>query len=134
MVTPVHEARAPRRARAFSLIELMVVMAAIALLLSIAMPQYLARVERGKEAVLRENLDAMREAIDRFHEDNETYPESLAELVERRYLRAIPADPVTERADTWRTQAPPAGVRGGVYDVRSGAEGSAASGLAFSDL
>lgn len=138
MVTVTPKARPSgagrRRQAAFSIIELMVVLAAIAVLLTLAVPQYQARVDRGREAVLRENLEGMREAIDRFHEDNEQYPESLAELVDRRYLQTVPIDPMTGSAETWQTLPPPAGARGGVYDVRSGAEGAGPSGLAFSEL
>ena len=77
----------------------------------------------------------MREAIDKFHADKGKYPAALGELVERRYLRALPVDPVTDSDATWVLVPPPAasGLTG-VYDVRSGADGLASSGQRFGDL
>ena len=86
--------------RGFTLIELLVVLAIIATLISIAAPQYFGASDRAKETVLREDLNVMREAIDKFHGDTGKYPESLQALVDRRYLRGSPVDPITERADT----------------------------------
>src|SRR6185312_426091 len=85
----------------FTLVELLVVMAIIAVLLTIATPRYFNSVERSKEAVLRQDLNVMRDAIDKFHGDTGSYPRDLAELVEKRYLRAIPVDPLTESSETW---------------------------------
>jgi general secretion pathway protein G len=120
------------RARGFTLIELLVVMAILALLLTIAVPRYLAHVDRSREAVLRHNLTLMRDAIDKHHADKGRYPDSLGELVTQRYLRAIPADPVTGREDTWAVVVPPPGSDpGAVYDVRSGAEGNGADGTPY---
>ena len=121
------------RSAGFALIELLVVMAVIATLLTLALPRYLHHLERSKEVVLRENLNVIRDAIDKFYADNGRYPVALTELVERRYLRTMPVDPVTERTDSWLVRGPPAGGVG-VYDVHSGAEGLAASGMAFSEL
>lgn len=119
----------------FTLIELLVVMTVIALLLSLALPRYLQSVDRSKEAVLRENLNTMRDAIDKFHSDRGRYPESLPDLVTQRYLRAVPVDPVAETEKEWIIVPPPQGVgQGGVYDVRSSAEGKARDGKAFSEL
>ncbi|WP_077037978.1 type II secretion system protein [Pelomonas sp. KK5] len=128
----------------FTLIELLVVMAIIATLLTIASPRYFGSVERSKEASLRQSLAVMREAIDKFYGDNGKYPQSLAELAERRYLRAVPVDPVTGSADTWTTVAPPdtslADKLGGgsststIYDVHSGAAGRSASGAEYGAL
>lgn len=117
-------------ARGFSLIELLVVLAAIALLLSIVAPRYVHHVDRAREAALRSNLAALRDAIDKFHADRNTYPEKLADLVEGRYLRAVPVDPVTERDDTWRA-VPPPGQSSSIADVRSGAEGQALDGRPY---
>lgn len=107
-----------RAARGFTLIEMIVVMAAIGLLLSIAVPRYMAAMERGREQVLEHNLRTMREALDKFYGDNGRYPDHLEDLVERRYLRAIPVDPYAERP-TWIVVAPKDAGRGGVIDVRS---------------
>ena len=121
--------------RGFTLIELLVVMAVVALLLSLAAPRYFQHVERSREAVLKENLAVMRDAIDQFHADTGRWPDSLTQLVDKRYLRAVPVDPLTESADTW--VALPAtesgGEAAGLRDVRSGAEGAGADGVPFGD-
>ncbi len=98
------------------MIELVVVMAVLGLLLSLAMPRYMASLERGREQVLQNNLAQMREAIDRFYGDNARYPEQLEELVTKRYLRAVPLNPFTEGPD-WTVVAPPSGAKGAVFDV-----------------
>ena len=98
------------------MVELMVVLAIIGLLLSIAVPRYLDSLERGREQVLTHNLAQLREALDKFHGDRGAYPDRLDELVERRYLRAIPLNPFTQSAD-WQLISPPAGAKGSIYDV-----------------
>ena len=108
--------------RGFTLIELLVVMAIIATLLTIASPRYFAHLDRAREAALRETLFVVRDAIDKFHADTGRYPAELDELVNRRYLRKLPVDPLSESSDTW-TIVPPPGELGGVSDVRSGAGG-----------
>jgi general secretion pathway protein G len=120
------------RARGFTLIELMVVMAIIASLLTIALPRYFHSVERSKEAVLKEDLSIMRDAIDKFFADRGRYPQTLDELAEKRYLRKVPPDPITDSASTWVVQAPPdVEAAAGVYDVRSGAPGRSLDGEAY---
>ncbi|RFO95782.1 type II secretion system protein G [Rhodoferax lacus] len=109
--------------RGFTLIELMVVMAIIALLLSIAAPRYFNHLDRAREAALRETLVVLRDSIDKFHGDTGRYPESLEELVSRRYLARVPVDPVSENRETW-ILVPPAD-EPGVWDVHSGAGGEA---------
>ena len=124
--------RAPRNRRGgFTLIELIVVMAIIGMLLALAMPKYLSSVERGREAVLRHDLRTVREAIDRHVADLGRYPLSLEELAERRYLRAVPVDPLTDSATTWRLLPPPPGSGTGIYDLRSGAPGTSLDGEPF---
>ena len=121
--------------RAFTLIELLVVMAIIATLLTLAVPRYFSSVERSKEAVLREDLNSMRDAIAKFYADNGAYPDSLEQLVTKRYLRNVPVDPVTESAATWVPTSPPgASAGGGVYDIHSGAEGNSTAGVAYSEF
>lgn len=119
--------------RGFTLIELLVVMAIIALLLTLALPRYFNHMERSRETILRQDLAVMRDVIDKFHSDTGRYPDSLEVLVSARYLRALPVDPVTERADTWQIVAPTGGDAGAVYDVRSGAPGTARDGSAYAD-
>lgn len=119
------------RRRAFTLIELLVVMAVIALLLTIAVPRYWHSADKAKEAVLRQDLAQMRTAIDQFHADRGRYPDRLEDLVERKYLRAIPPDPITESRTSWIVVPPPAPEPGAVGDVRSGAPGTAADGTSF---
>jgi len=116
----------------FTLIELIVVMAIIATLLTIAVPRYIASVDRSKEAALRQTLTVTREAIDKYHEDTGRYPENLEQLVVRRYLRKAPFDPVTDSAATWVLVPPPEQPGApGVFDVKSGAPGPAIDGTAF---
>src|SRR5207247_5814493 len=95
-----------RAARGFTLIELLVVMAAMGLLLSLAAPRYVEHVDRAREVVLRQNLAGLRDAIDKFYADRARYPKNLQELVQQRYLRQVPLDPVTDRIDTWQFSAP----------------------------
>jgi len=118
--------------RGFTLMELMVVMAIIASLMTLALPRYFHSVDRSREAVLRQDLHIMRDAIDKFLADRGRYPLTLDELAEKRYLRKVPVDPVTESPATWVVLGPPEGeVREGVYDVRSGAPGRSLDGEAY---
>lgn len=119
------------RARGFTLIELLMVLAALAMLLGIAVPRYVEHVDRARETVLRQNLAALRDAIDKFNADRGRYPAELAELARERYLREVPRDPITDRADTWTVVAPPPGNAGQVYDVHSGAQGVARDGRPY---
>lgn len=125
-----------RRLRGFTLIELLVVMAIIATLLTLALPRYFGSIDKSKEVTLMQSLTVMRDAIDKFYSDNGRYPDQLADLVEKRYLRAVPVDPITESTDTWAIVAPPsnAALKGNVYDVRSGAQGKTRDGVEFSAL
>ena len=120
--------------RGFTLIELLVVMAIIATLLLIAVPRYSLSLQRAREATLRQDLSVMREAIDKFLGDRGHYPAALEELVEARYLRAIPQDPVTKSADTWQLVRSEDAEIAGVRDVLSGAEGQDTAGVPYKDL
>ncbi len=112
---------APRKRDAgFTLIEILVVMAIVATLLTIAVPRYFGQTERAKEAVLRQDLAVMRDAIDKYYGDVGVYPESLDALVSRKYLRRIPPDPITGSDDTWLTVPPEDPAQGAVFDVKSG--------------
>lgn len=119
-----------QRTHGYTMIELLVVLAAMGLLLSVAAPRYAEHLDRGRETVLRHNLVGLREALDKFYADRARYPRDLPELVTERYLREIPVDPITDRADSWRA-VPPRGVVGGVADVRSGAPGKARDGSPY---
>lgn len=119
--------------RGFTLIELTIVMAIIALLLTFALPRYFEGLDRAREAALRQDLKTMREAIEQFHGDRGVYPENLEDLVAQRYLRAIPADPISESAATWVVVPPDEVGQGQVYNVLSGAEGQAQDGSYFSE-
>lgn len=118
----------------FTLIELLVVLAIIAVLLTIAVPRYFHSVDRSKDVVLIENLRVVRETIDKFYGDTGRYPESLEELVERKYLRSLPRDPVTDRDDSWVLLPPEGDAKGNIYDVKSGATGQTHDGKAYKDL
>lgn len=120
----------PRRP-GFTLIELLVSMAIVALLLALAVPRYFGRVELAKETVLRENLHQMRDAIDKFYGDNARYPETLQELVTKKYLRRIPPDPVTDSDKTWLIVPPVDPKKGAVFDIKSGAPGNGKDGTPY---
>lgn len=116
----------------FTLIELMAVLAIVALLASIALPRYFGSLQQAREQALQENLRVMRISIDRFHGDKGRFPADLADLVAQNYLRAVPQDPVTETDQTWvLVQAE--GDAAGVRDVRSGAPGIARDGRPFAE-
>jgi general secretion pathway protein G len=123
-----------RRARGFSLIELIVVMAIIAALLSVALPRYRGSVEHARVVALQGNLRALRDCIDRYHEDRARFPESLQGLVEAGYLKAVPVDPITGSAQTWVIQVETVDDAAGVVDVHRGARGSTPEGIAYAEL
>ena len=118
----------------FTLIELMVVLAVVALLLSVAVPRYFHSVNRSKESVLRANLAVTRDALDKFYGDKGRYPDSLDQLVQNQYLRSLPIDPITESNASWILVAPNQSERAGaVFDVRSGATGKSIDGSNYGD-
>ena len=122
-----------RRTSGFTLIELLVVMAVIATLLTRAVPRYFASMEKSREAVLHANLTLMRQTLDKYYGDTGRYPDALDELVAARYLRSVPTDPITDSSATWVVVPPPQPELGGVYDVRSGADGRARDGSAYAE-
>lgn len=104
--------------RGFTLIELVIVMSVIALLLTLALPRYFQSLDNARVNVQRQNIAAIREAIDKYFGDQGRYPDSLNDLVDRRYLRALPVDPVSETSQ-WIVIAPKDSAQGAVYDVRA---------------
>jgi general secretion pathway protein G len=122
-----------RHPSGFTLIELLVVMAVIATLLTLAVPRYFASIEKSKEAVLHANLTLLRQTLDKYYGDKGKYPDALEELVASKYLRAVPTDPITDSNTSWVIVPPEQPELGGVYDVKSGAEGKARDGSAYLD-
>jgi general secretion pathway protein G len=122
-----------RASRGFTLIELLVVMAIIATLLTLAVPRYFHSTDRAKEAVLKQNLAQMRESIDKYYGDRGRFPDALEDLVSKRYLRKIPPDPMTETPLTWSIVPPGETGKGSVFDVKSGAQGTALDGSKYVD-
>jgi general secretion pathway protein G len=127
--------RSARQGRGFTLIELIVVLAIIALLVSIVAPRYTRTVDNAREASLRTSLNVMRDAIDKYVGDKGGYPPSIDELIKQGYIRQMPTDPITGSSDSWQ-MLPPAtdDAMGstGVADVRSGAAGSGQNGVPYS--
>ena len=120
-------------AAGFTLIELLVVLAIVAVLLTTVAPRYFSQIDASKEAVLRDNLRITREVIDKFYADLGRYPESLDELVEKKYLRALPFDPITESKTTWQLVGVPSDYKGVVYDIKSGATKTARDGKPYAE-
>jgi general secretion pathway protein G len=121
----------------FTLIELVVVMSLIMILGTLALPQYKHSVVYTREAVLKEDLFRLRDAIDQFYADKGRYPETLDALVTEGYVRKVPVDPITNSAETWRTipaeSNPSDPTAGGTYDVISGSDKTALDGTKYSE-
>src|SRR5690606_522962 len=120
--------------KGISLIELIVVVAIVSVLLMVAYPRYHACCDRAVTTAQLSNIQQLRNVINRYYEDKGRYPDSLQRLVDGRYLRALPVDPVTGRSDTWILVTANAEQGSGIVDVRSGAPGSNAGGVPYRDL
>ena len=117
----------------FTLIELLVVLAIVAVLVTLVVPRYYGQVDAAKESVLRENLRATRDVLDHFYGDTGRYPDGLQELVDRRYLRSLLVDPLTDSPATWVLVPPPEGYPGSVYNLHSGSTAMDRNGRAYAD-
>ncbi len=122
----------------FSLLELIVVLTLVGLLVGIALPMYKDATQRAREAVLKEDLQRLREAIDEYYTDRGKYPPALEDLVAAGYLRTLPKDPITQAAETWVVEYAPwemleVGQAPGIWDVRSGAEGEGLEGTPYAE-
>ena len=127
-----------RRRAGFTIIELMIVMAVITILVSIAVPYYQKTLIRSKESLLRSNLFTMRTVIDEYTIDKGKAPQSLQDLVTEGYLRAVPADPMTGQDNTWKIVMEDAmtsvnQTEPGIFDVRSGSDKIGLDGTAYSE-
>jgi len=122
-----------KRTRGFTLIELLVVLGIVALLLTLAVPRFFPKVDSAKETILAENLRNTRAVIDQFHDDTGRYPDSLQQLVDKRYLPALPFDPVAESDAAWTIVPPEDGAAGAVYDLHSGAPGTGRNGKPYAE-
>ncbi|MEH6438082.1 type II secretion system protein [Massilia sp. DD77] len=117
----------------FTLIELLIVLGIVALLLTLAVPRFFPSVDKSKETILAENLRNTRIVIDQYRADTGRYPDSLEQLVEKKYLREIPYDPLTESRETWVVLPPEEGEQGEVYNLHSGAPGNDRNGRPYAE-
>ncbi len=127
-----------REASGFTLIELLVVIAIIGILAGVAAGRFTHHIQKSKEAVMRENLYIMRQAINNYFADKGKWPSDLQTLVEDRYITKVPVDPITQSAETWVTEASAAdegdiSTEPGIIDVKSGAEGAGLDGTSYSE-
>ncbi len=127
-----------REASGFTLIELLVVTALVVVLASLALVGYQNSLVRAREAVLKEDLFRLRDAIDQFYADKNKWPTSLEDLVTDGYVREVPEDPITNSKDTWQTvpaEADPANPSSepGIFDVKSGSDRMALDGSPYAE-
>ena len=138
MVAKVRSARGTGPAAGFTMIELLIVISIIVVLASMGMTQYRNSVIRAREAVLKEDLFRMRDAIDQYYADKNKYPSNLDALVSEKYLRAVPVDPFTGNAESWQTTTsePDPGnpsLESGISNVKSGSDQTGLDGTRYAD-
>lgn len=122
-----------RRGRGFTLIELLVVLGIVALLLTLAVPRFFPSIDSAKDTILADNLRNTRAVIDQYYADTGRYPDSLEQLVEKKYLRNVPLDPVADSSTSWILVAPEDTTKGNLYSIKSGAPGNDRNGKAYAD-
>jgi general secretion pathway protein G len=128
--------RRMHNSRGFSLLELMIAMFILIILISVALPTYRYTIQHARETVLKENLRIMRSAIDQYNADKGKLPQSIDDLVEQKYLREKPVDPVTEKAEWDQIMGDdPSNPDGGqgMVDVKSLAEGEDTDGKQYKE-
>ena len=120
--------------KGFTLIEILVVLSIIATLMSLVAPRYFESLHRAKETTLKHDLSVMRNALDQYYSDTNSYPDTLDELVTHKYLRAVPTDPITESSASWQF-TPPLDInqKGAIFDIHSGSEKQAMDGTQYAD-
>lgn len=122
-----------KKNKGFTLVELLVVLSILALLLTLAMPRYFTSIEKAKDATLKQDLNTLRESLDKYYADNGKYPNTLDDLVEHKYIRKLPVDPITEKTTTWIFTTPEPPLEGDIYDIHSGSKAIAKDGSHYED-
>lgn len=127
----------PTHDKGFTLIELLIVVSLIGIIVTVAAVQYKQAIQKAKEAVLKEDLYILRDCIDQYYADKGKYPDSLDTLVEEKYIRMVPKDPITNSMDTWQVEYAEASddlmTEPGIIDVKSGAEGMGLDGVPYAE-
>ncbi|NHZ96936.1 prepilin-type N-terminal cleavage/methylation domain-containing protein [Massilia sp. CCM 8734] len=127
------QANQGRLTRGFTLIELLVVLGIVALLLTLAVPRFFPSIDSAKDTILADNLRNTRAVIDQYYADTGRYPDSLEQLVEKKYLRNIPVDPVADSSTSWILVPPEDTTKGNLYSIKSGAPGNDRNGKPYLD-
>ncbi len=130
-----------RGKKGFTLLELMVVIAIIGILATLAQPMFKTAVLKAKEATLKEDLFNLRNVLDQYYADNGKYPDTLDDLVAKGYMRTIPPDPMTGSKTTWRfeyytgdsSDSSDSSDSGGIYDIHSGSDKIGTNGVSYAD-
>ena len=120
----------------FTLVELMIVMAIIGVLAMVAVPTYISAIKHAREAVLKEDLHTLRAAIDSYTMDKQKAPQSLDDLIQDGYLKAVPDDPMTKSSTTWVTDSTDSmhsldQTDPGIDDIHSGSDETGSDGQPY---
>jgi general secretion pathway protein G len=120
--------------RGFTFIELLLVLAILALLAGLAVAVSMSKIRSSKESALKEDLHSMRKALDDYYADKGNYPKKLQDLVDKRYLRSVPMDPFTESSETWQAvYSEDSSQKDGIMDVHSGSEEKSSDGNNYNE-